>query len=414
MSQSLTINIERLKKDLRDLALIGQDEDHGIYRMEFTKANMEARSWLLGRIKQAGLDPYQDGAANIFGRIHWTPSTPSLMLGSHIDTVPAAGHLDGALGVLAALECLRRIKEEKIKTRLPLEMVAFTDEEGRFGGLFGSEAVAGRLNPGRIQSATDLNGVLLTDAMKTWGLNADEALEAQRPKDSIYGYLEMHIEQGPVLDHLGLQVGIVEEITGLFHWVARLIGSADHAGTTPMPMRKDAFAGLAEFASQIPQILSEYGSDRSVATVGKVTLHPGTANTVPSRAEFALDVRDTNSDSLDNLAEAFRKTLSSIARKRGLMFEFDVMSEISPVPCSPDFCTLLSETAETMGIQAHQMPSGAAHDAQIMTGITRVGMIFVPSKDGKSHSPAEWTAWEDIECGANLLLNTVLRIARKE
>lgn len=408
----LTINMDRLRKDLLDLADIGKNpEDQGIYRMAFTAADMEAREWLKDKINDAGLEVSQDGAANIYGHLNMDDSKPLVMMGSHIDTVPGAGHLDGSLGVLVALESLRRMKEEGIKTNYPLEMVSFTDEEGRFGGLFGSQSVVGDVNPDTIHSATDLQGIKLTDAMAQHGLNAMDALDARRHPDRVHSYLELHIEQGPVLDEKGYSFGIVTEITGLFKWAIRLIGEADHAGTTPLPMRKDAFLGLAEFSSELYRVLEEYGTENSVATIGRVDMYPGTANTVPGRVDFSLDVRDTNPEVLTQLSDAYRRALSAIARRRRLMFEFDILSEVEPQQCDAGLVDTLTKTAEALNLEPYHMPSGAAHDAQIMAKLTKVGMIFVPSKGGRSHSPAEWTHWEDIEIGANLALNSLMHVA---
>ncbi len=409
--KTLQINMERLQTNIEVLSSIGRHEDQGIYRMAFTDADMEARCWLKQKIEDAGLDFYQDGAANLFGRVNADDKKPVVMIGSHIDTVPGAGHLDGSLGVLVALECLSRIREEKIETKHPLEMVSFTDEEGRFGGLFGSQALCGELNPELIHTATDLDGHKIADVMEHHGLHAIDALKARRTAESVHSYLELHIEQGPVLDHLGISVGLVDNITGLFKWSVRLIGHADHAGTTLMNMRRDAFGGLAEFSNEIPRVLEEYGSDNSVATIGKVELFPGAANTVPGRVEFSLDVRDTSQDILDQLADAFRRVLSAIARRRRLMFEFDIISEVEPKSCDKKILDHLQAVCGALRIKPHIMPSGAAHDAQIMANLTRVGMIFVPSKEGCSHSPAEWTYLEDIEMGANLALNTLLEMA---
>ncbi len=410
--QTLQINMNRLRRNLLELSEIGKsEEDQGIYRMAFTDADMEGRRWLLGKIEEAGLEPEQDGAANIYGRLNHKDGKPFVMVGSHIDTVPGAGYLDGSLGVLVGLESLQRLREENLDTEMPLELVSFTDEEGRFGGLFGSESLVGNINPDRIFNATDLNGVKLVDAMSAQGLDARDALRARRHPDSIHSYLELHIEQGPVLDRIGVPVGIVNDITGLFKWSIRLVGAADHAGTTPMHMRHDAFQGLADFAHEIQRVLDEYGAENSVATVGKVSLTPGTANTVPGQVEFSLDVRDTHQSVLDQLADAFRRALSAIARRHQLMFEFDILSEVDPKSCDKNIIDALRQTSKELNIEFHDMPSGAAHDAQIMAQLTRVGMIFVPSKDGRSHSPAEWTHWEDIETGANLTLNTLYRMA---
>lgn len=411
--KNLTINFERLRSDIEELSKIGRDkDDFGINRMAFSDADMEARRWLQNKIEKAGLVTWMDGAGNVYGSINRDHKhEPSLLLGSHTDTVPCAGHLDGSLGVLCAFECLRRVKEENIQTKHPIEIVSFSDEEGRFGGLFGSQAVCGEITPESIHSATDLNGIRRADEMRRHGLEPMQALHARRSPESLHAYLELHIEQGPVLDAKALPIGVVTEITGLFTWRVRLIGNADHAGTTPMPMRRDAFNGLAELAGEIHRILEEHGSENSVATIGKVELSPGTTNTVPGLVEFSLDVRDTKQTVLDDLSDAFRRTLSAIARRRQLMFEFDINSEVPPVDCSKPIIDTISKSADELNIPYLVMPSGAAHDAQIMAHVTNVGMIFVPSKGGKSHSPAEWTHWEDIETGANLMLQTSLKLA---
>lgn len=409
--ESLTINRERLQSDIETLAQIGRQEDYGIYRMAFSPGDMQGREWFKDKINEAGLEVYQDGAANIYARLDWDGKRPSILMGSHLDTVPGAGHLDGALGVLVALECIRRTKEENLKLNYPLEAIAFSDEEGRFGGMLGSQAVAGMLSPESILNAIDLNGVKLTDAMKAVGLNAMDALYAKRNPESIHAYLELHIEQGPMLDSSGISVGNVDAISGLFKWDVSLIGKANHAGTTPMELRNDAFMGLSEFSSQIQRILDENGSARSVATIGRVEISPGAANVIPGTVNFSLEARDTDEQILEDISNAFRKALSAIARRRGLMFEFKVLSEIEPVKCDSGMVKTIENVAKSLRTPFLQMASGAAHDAQIMAHITRAGMIFVPSKDGRSHSIAEWTDMDDIEKGANIALNTLHRIA---
>ncbi|ALP52728.1 Zn-dependent hydrolase [Candidatus Tenderia electrophaga] len=411
---NLKVNATRLRDDLASLAEIGKAEDQGIYRMAFSAADMQARDWLRQRIESAGLEHYIDGAANVHARLNWREGKASIMTGSHIDSVPGGGQLDGALGVVAGLECLRCLKEQEIDLARPLEAVAFSDEEGRFGGIFGSSAICGRLTPESIHHARDLEGVSISDAMAHWGMNAMDALNAARPAESIHAFIELHIEQGPVLDRRHIKIGVVDAIAGLFKWNVRLAGMAAHAGSTPMDMRQDAFQGLAEFSGEIPRILEEHGSPSSVATVGRVELSPGAANVVPGMVEFSLDVRETNHEKLEQLASAFRRAISAIARRRDLMFEFEVLSDIAPVKCDPGVMQLISEAAQADGLSMLQMPSGAAHDTQIMSRMTRAGLIFVPSKDGRSHSPAEWTAWEDIENGANILLNTLHKLASEK
>ncbi|TWU44980.1 N-carbamoyl-L-amino acid hydrolase [Novipirellula aureliae] len=408
----LKVNLDRIKSDILTLAEIGRNaDDRGIYRMAFTDADIEGKRWLTDRIHAADLDCRVDGAVNLSGVLEGKSDEPRVLVGSHIDTVPCAGALDGTLGVVVGLECLRIIRESGQAMRRTLELVAFSDEEGRFGGMLGSQSLCGHLNPERLATMKDLDGVLLQDELRRHGYDPLGALDAARDPDSIASYLELHIEQGPVLDRLHKPIGVVDEITGLFRWSVWLRGEANHAGTTPMDMRNDAFMGLADFAHEIPRILEENGSERTRATVGKAQILPGAANTVPGLVEFSLDVRDTSEIVLEELQTAFRKALSAIARRRNLMFEFEQSSYIEPVKCSEVVVRELSEQATKLGFEYHSMPSGAAHDAQIMGSIVPVGMLFVPSKNGMSHSPSEWTAWTDIEAGANVMLHTLVRLA---
>jgi N-carbamoyl-L-amino-acid hydrolase len=411
VGESLQIDFPRLQADVEALADIGRSEDHGIYRMAFSPGDMAARHWLRGRIEAAGLEFHQDAAANIHGRLGWDGRTPSVMTGSHIDTVPGAGHLDGALGVVCALECLRVFRENGVDLARPLEMVAFTDEEGRFGGMLGSQAMTGVLTPESVLAARDLDGVTLADAMREQGMSATDALRAARDPRSIHAFVELHIEQGPVLDRDSVAIGVVEGITGLRRWDVRLLGAANHAGTTPMDLRCDAFQGLAEFGGAVDRVLDEHGGPRSVATVGRVELVPGAANVVPGEARFSLEMRDTDPGVLEALEDAFRRVLSAIARRRGLRFEFEVVSEIDPVACDSAVLAAIEQAARDLRLSTLRMPSGAAHDTQQIARIAPAGMIFVPSKQGRSHSPAEWTAWSDIEAGANVLLRALHRLA---
>jgi N-carbamoyl-L-amino-acid hydrolase len=400
-----TINLTRLRENLRALAAIGRDEaDGGLYRMAFTAADMEGKRWLLERMEEAGLETRTDGAGNVIGLWRGAdPTLPVMVVGSHIDTVPCAGTLDGALGVLSGLEAMHALRDDGFAPERGMELIAFSDEEGRFGGMFGSQAFAGMVTPETLDTAADLDGVKLADAMKECGMDPWLALEARRDPATVAGYLELHIEQGPVLDAAGESLGVVEAITGLFKWSVTMRGEANHAGTTPMEMRRDAFMGLADFAHEVPRIIDEVGGGHSRATIGKVGLHPGSPNTVPGAATFSLDVRDTDEAVLDELPLAFRRALSAIARRRGLMFEFQEESRILPVRCDVRLAGLLADGAEGLGFSHRRMPSGAAHDAQIVATVAPVAMVFVASRAGRSHSPAEWSSWDDIHAGARLL-----------
>jgi N-carbamoyl-L-amino-acid hydrolase len=278
--------------------------------------------------------------------------------------------------------------------------------------MLGSQAMSGMLTPEFIELAVDLDGIRLVDAMAECGFRAADALSAEREPESVHAFVELHIEQGPVLERSGSPIGLVDAITGLFRWDARFVGEANHAGTTPMDLRKDAFQAVAEAAVQIDRILEEHGSPRSRATIGRVELTPGAANVVPGEARFSLEVRDTDRDTLRALSDAFRRTLSTIARRRDLAFEFEVASEISPVACHERVMSAVATACKRMDIEPLQMPSGAAHDTQMMARLAPAGMIFVPSRGGRSHSPAEWTAPADLERGANVLLHTILELAR--
>ncbi len=406
------VNLERLQGHLRELSAIGRDEsDGGLYRMAFTEAEMEGKRWLLERMREAGLEARLDGAGNVIGRWQGAdPTLPVVLVGSHIDTVPCAGTLDGALGVLSGLEAMRALRDEGFIPERGIELIAFSDEEGRFGGLFGSQAFAGMVTPETLDTAADLDGVKLADAMKACGMDPWEALEARRDPATVAAYLELHIEQGPVLDAAGESLGVVDAITGLFKWAVTMKGEANHAGTTPMQMRRDAFMGVADFAHEVPRIIDEVGGEHSRATVGKIGLYPGSPNTVPGAAIFSLDVRDTDEAVMDELALAFRRALSAIARRRGLMFEFQEESRVAPVRCDDRLTRLLAEGAESLGFAHRRMPSGAAHDAQIVASVAPVAMVFVASRSGRSHSPAEWSSWDDIHAGARLLRHALEKL----
>jgi N-carbamoyl-L-amino-acid hydrolase len=410
----LSINTERLQQDIEALSQIGKGDNQGIYRPAFSDADIQAREWLKQRIEDAGLKLYEDGAANIQAKLcDSNDDVASVITGSHIDSVPGGGHLDGVLGVLAGLECLRTLKENEVRLKRPVECIAFSDEEGRFGGLFGSSAFCGMLTPEAIHKAQDLSGMTIVEAMENQGLNAMDALGAARSVDSMHAFVELHIEQGPILERKQLHIGVVDVINGLIKWNVRLRGAAAHAGAAPMDMRQDAFQGLAEFGIALNQILEQVGGDRSVATIGRVSLSPGAANVVPRLAEFSLDVRDSDPRILKTLVDTIHRYLSEMSRRRDLMFEFDLLSDISPVNNDPQICKLIDEVSSKLGINHTRMASGAAHDTQILARRTRTGLIFVPSKGGKSHTPAEWTDWQDIFNGANVLLNTLYQLANE-
>lgn len=404
----MQVNCERLKANLIELSKIGYNEDdRGIYRTGYSDADMESRRWLQEKAKAAGYDTYMDGAGNVFfGRGEL--DKPAVLMGSHIDSVPAGGIFDGSLGVLAALEVMQTLDENQVVTETPIWGVATAEEEGRFGGMLGAQAISGKLNPDWLMSAHDADGVYLKDAMAAQGLNAMDALDAAWRPEQLKAYLELHIEQGPVLFQDNLQIGVVEGISGVFKWIVHLKGKADHAGTAPMDMRSDAFMGLADFAHEIERIIAENGTDKTRITVGKVELKPGNPHTVPGEAIFTIVGRDMDEDVMKEVANACRKALSAIARKHRLMFEYEQASWLAPKPCSTKLTKVIEEQVKALGYSYQRMPSGAGHDTQFLSEITDAGLIFIPSVGGVSHAPDEWSHWHDIEAGTNVLLHSVL------
>mgnify|MGYP003642562608 CR=1 FL=1 len=336
---------------------------------------------------------------------------PAVIIGSHIDSVPAGGIFDGTLGVIAGLECIRVIKEQNIQVKHPIEIIATSEEEGRFGGMLGAQALTGTLTLDWIEKAKDASGETLIDAMQSCGLDYRQALHAHRAPESIKAFIELHIEQGPVLENENITIGVVEGISGVFKWLIKLIGKADHAGTAPMNMRSDAFMGVADFAHEIQRIIDENGTDKSRLTIGHVELKPGYAHTIPGEADFTLVGRDMSEETMKELALTCRKTLSAIAHRHRLRFEYEQMSWLAPRACSTDIMHIIEKYAKSLEYSYQYMPSGAGHDAQFFTEITPSGMIFIPSIGGISHAPDEWSHWIDVEKGCNVLLNTVVDLA---
>jgi beta-ureidopropionase / N-carbamoyl-L-amino-acid hydrolase len=405
----IRINLPRLRQDLEALGNIGKTPEGGVWRSSFTEADMEARRWYLTRIEEVGLQCRVDAAGNIYARVG--DGSPSVIAGSHLDSVPNGGRFDGALGVMAALECLRSIKEHGVRTKLPIEAVAFTDEEGRFGGFIGSFAVIGTMTYEEILRRRDLHGVPLADAMRHVGLDPMKIGEAQRPAKEVKAYVELHIEQGPVLESMGVPIGVVQGIVaGSRTWIT-FHGRADHAGTTPMAMRKDAFLGAAEFGLRVRELVLTEGSGTTVGTVGTLDLKPGASNIVPETAFLTLDLRDISWDVLQRLFVRVDELAHEIAAKWSLEVTVERMRISEPAQMSPSIQMVIDAVARDLGHKTYWMNSGAGHDAQVMAKIADAGMIFVPSCNGRSHSPAEFTEWDQVENGANVLLHTLLRLA---
>ena len=405
----ICIDIDRLKRDLEELGRIGRDEHGGVNRPSFSPADLEARAWLRKKIEEAGLCYRQDGAGNQFGRLECGGKT--VMAGSHIDTVPNGGMFDGAVGVLAALEAARRIVEEKVPLKKALEVASFTDEEGNLVGDFlGSRAFMGLLDEAEVRNGRTSFGMPFRDVLKRTEFTAEGILAAHKDRPAIDAYLELHIEQGPVLEDEGVPVGIVETISGKHYRQCAYVGESGHAGTTPLELRHDAFLGLADLALRATQLVATkyYGS---MLTIGKAALHPGSFSVIPGRADFTLEFRSASPAAMAAIEKDVFALAEDIAATRGLTFLSKLVDKTAPVAVPPRLTGLLEEECRSLGYPSMKLTSGAGHDAQILAGACDSGMIFIPSPDGISHSPGERVGWDDLEKGANVLLRALLRLA---
>jgi len=395
----IRINLERLKEDIESLSRIGRDPKGGITRPSFSKADLEARDWLKEKIKSAGLALREDGAGNIFGRMEAEGKT--IMAGSHIDTVINGGMFDGSVGVLSALECLRRIKEENLHLSKPLEVASFTDEEGNLVGDFlGSRAFIGLLDREILERGLTQFGTPLADILKGTEFTIEGIMEAHQQRPDIEAFLEIHIEQGTVLETENKSIGIVDCIAGKHYRWCSFLGEASHAGTTPLELRHDAFLGLADFSLKSTQHVAtkHYGN---MVTIGKISVRPGAFSIVPGQVDFSFEFRSTSKETLNELEKSLFALAEDIASTRGLKFTSKIVDKTDPVSIPPRILNIIKEENKKL-----EYPF-----AQILSSAAEVGMIFIPCEDGISHSPQEMIKWEDLEKGANLLLHVLLKLA---
>lgn len=406
----LKIDPTRFEDRLHQLAQIGaQGDGRGITRRALSPEEDAAKSLLTSFCEKERIPVRLDGAGNLIARIG--PDGPAIVTGSHLDTVPNGGHLDGAYGVFAGLEALSCLKEYEDQLERAVELVAFTDEEGRFGSMIGSKSMSGDMDAGTLESARDESGRSLAAALKERGLSMESALSAKRGPEEIDRFVELHIEQGPVLEQRNVEIGIVENIIGIIRWRAAYRGEANHAGTTPMDMRRDAFTGLTQFSAGLPEILQEYGSPLARATIGEVALKPGYMGVVPAAAHFSLDLRDISLANLEELNRTLKVRAKSIAADCQLEFEVEEIGRLLPSNCDASMTDKMEQLAKARGYSTMRMPSGATHDAVPMSSIVPIAMIFVPSAGGLSHSPREYTAPSMLARGATLLLDTLATYA---
>jgi len=429
MTKDLRVNADRMLASFNQLALIGATAAGGVNRPTCSEAHLAARKWFRDELERAGLDFRTDGAWNHSAVLpviasgakrsptskreiasgQQTPLAKTLLLGSHLDSVPDGGRFDGALGVIAALEVLRTVKENGIRLKVNLEAIDFTDEEGTLVGLLGSAAIAGHLSPEMLQSPRGGRDNLVEGMMRA-GLTDESMLGAVRPKDSFAGYLELHIEQGKRLERAKLDIGVVSAIVGIWSYRLSFIGRADHAGSTTMDDRLDASLGASAFTLAAREmVMTKFPS--CVVNVGKMDFAPGAFNIVPARVDVSLEFRSPDEEEFKRLDAALLLLANTEATRFGLELKYENLGKHSPSIMSNNVQQAYAEACDDLGLTHTSLTSGAGHDGQSLADLCPVGMIFVPSVNGTSHSPKEFTKWEDCINGANVLLQAVLRLA---
>jgi N-carbamoyl-L-amino-acid hydrolase len=400
---TIPVDPARFLSDLHTLRTFGGDTaTKGVRRRALTEADIAARDWLTGRMVEAGLTPHVDPVGNLFGLAEGR----SLLLGSHSDTQPEGGWLDGALGVIAALEIARAAHEAGGPA---ISVVSFQDEEGRFGALTGSSVWSGKLTLDAADTLQATDGTGFAEARAALGARAGDFVDPAR----FTGFLEMHIEQGPTLDLSGEAVGVVTGIVGLRQLQVTIRGQQNHAGTTPMANRRDAFTAAARIATALPDRFANIVTPQSVWTIGHIVLHPGASSVVPGRAEFSLQWRDIDPDRLDRMEAVITALLSDVAAETGCEITAErLRHDLAPMPMDDGMQAALSQAAEAVAPgRWRAMPSGALHDASNLAGLMPVGMLFVPSIGGISHAFEEDTDEADLVTGLRVLAEAAARLA---
>jgi N-carbamoyl-L-amino-acid hydrolase len=384
-----------------------------VSRVAYSDADVAGRRYTIDLMSTAGLDPRVDPAGNIFGRRAGTDiALPPILFGSHIDSVPNGGNFDGDLGSLAALGALEALAGANLRTRHPLEMVVWSAEEGvtfNSRGLAGSRIVAGDVKPSDMDVVW--NGMTRADAIRKIGGDPGRIVEAIRPRGAHHCYLELHIEQGGTLERQSIPVGVVEGIVSIDRHDVTVTGFANHAGTTLMADRQDALLAASHLTIAVRQIVtSEPGAQ--VGTVGRLEVTPNAPNVIPGIVRLTIELRDLSPEKLTRLAERIRLRAAEIARETRTSIEFTSSNHNAPANAAVEVQRAIERSAGRLGLSTQRMPSGAGHDAQMMAQLSPMGMIFVPSVAGISHSPRELTHWDDCARGADVLLGAVLEMDR--
>jgi len=412
-SRNFHINSQRLQGTLEKLSEFGRNPDGGVTRLGFSDTDLSAREYVMGLMKEAGLQVRVDPAGNIFGHRDGSEKLPVLLFGSHIDSVLHGGNFDGDVGSMGAIEVMRTLKDAGTKTRHPLEAVIWTNEEGNHFaiGTLGSGVASGALGP-EILATKDDQGLTLADWLRRYGQDPAKFSDARIPKDSLAAYLELHIEQGPNLYEKHMPIGIVQGIVGIARWDCVVTGFANHAGTTPMNRRKDALIAASKDIIAVREVVtSEPGSQ--VGTVGFANVAPGAPNVVPGRVEFPVELRDLDPAKVDQMWVRIHQRFAETDKSDNVQTDCKATDRSQPARADAKVQGVVREAAQSLGLATLDLPSLAGQDAQEIARVAPMGMIFVPSKDGISHSPKEFTSWDDVANGAEVLYRSVLLLDKQ-
>ena len=397
---------ERMEQRIMELSAYGRNPKGGVSRVAFSQHDIDARHYIMALMTQAGLLVRVDTAGNLIGRKEGQETLPPIMFGSHIDSVPGGGNYDGNVGVIGALEVAQMLHDNQIATRHPLEVVVFADEEG---GLTGSRAMVGKLDAAGLHVKSH-SGMTIAEGIRALGGNPDKLHEARRRPGDLTAFIELHIEQGAILDRDGINIGVVTGIVGIQWWNIVIEGVANHAGTTPMNQRRDAMLSAAELTLAVNEVITSLPGAQ-VGTVGRIQAEPGAPNVIPGKVTMSLEIRDLSSGTIWDMFRRIEGRAAVIADRRGTSITFHhIAVDAEPAPTDERIRSLIFRSAESLGLSSRLMPSGAGHDAQHMAQIAPTGMIFVPSVGGISHAPAEYTAPGDMANGASVPLRTVLAV----
>lgn len=409
-TNTIKVNQQRIEQRILELAKFGKDTTGKGYRVAYTKGDQHGRAYFINLMQKAGLEVTIDYAGNIIGKRRGkNPALKPIAFGSHIDMVPDGGNYDGCVGSIGALEIIEVLSENNVVTEHPLEVIIFSNEEG---GTIGSMAMAGHVTAEGLKQVSQ-SGLTMSDGIRAIGGNPDSIQYCARKKGDIKAFLELHIEQGGILEKENIQIGVVEGIVGIIHWEVTVDGFANHAGTTPMNMRHDALLASAKLIVAVNEVINSY-EGRQVGTIGKIAALPGAYNVIPGKVTMGLEIRDLSYDKIWKLFRYIEKRAAAIAASSGTTITFQLQAnESKPALTEKMLQEKIATSAKELGFTTKVMQSGAGHDSQEIALIAPVGMIFIPSIGGISHSPKEFSKNIDMANGANVLLQTILKLDKE-